>query len=90
MPTFIVVCTNYRRNPKQPSCAARGSEELREALVQAVHAAGLPVEVESIACFGRCQDGPVVRIAPGGPFILNAGIERVEEILAAVEAEIEL
>ena len=59
----IYVCTNVRRATDQPSCGARGSEALLEALKAGVHRRGLSYEVESSVCFGHCSKGPNVKVS---------------------------
>ncbi|TAN53657.1 MAG: (2Fe-2S) ferredoxin domain-containing protein [Methylococcaceae bacterium] len=63
---FIRVCTNLRQAADQPSCAARGSGEILQALQRL--AAGSGVAVEQSPCMGHCEHGPVVRTGPGGAF----------------------
>lgn len=59
---FILVCVNERQGTPQPSCAARGGLAVLKATC------GRDVKAETCRCLGRCEKGPVVRIAPGGPF----------------------
>ncbi|BBL71710.1 (2Fe-2S) ferredoxin domain-containing protein [Methylogaea oryzae] len=65
---FILVCVNERQGAAQPSCAARGGLAVLKAL-QAK--SGRDVKVATCRCLGRCEEGPVVRIGPGGPFHLG-------------------
>ena len=62
----IFVCTNRRFSLNQPSCAARGSENILQQLSLA--ATGRNIIVEESCCFGHCQEGVVVKIAPNGSF----------------------
>jgi NADH:ubiquinone oxidoreductase subunit E len=75
----ILVCVNRRLGHAKPSCAARGSEALAGALEAA--AAGTGVAVVRLKCFGRCAEGPNVRIE-GGPFFRGASVQDVPLILA--------
>ncbi|MEI7840253.1 MAG: (2Fe-2S) ferredoxin domain-containing protein [Methylococcaceae bacterium] len=60
------VCTNRRLSTVNPSCGARGSEELLQQLQIATHE--LNISVEEICCLGHCADGMVVKISPSGTF----------------------
>ena len=42
----LLVCTNYRANPNNPSCAARDSETLLAALTQQFQQNNLLIEIE--------------------------------------------
>jgi NADH:ubiquinone oxidoreductase subunit E len=75
----ILVCVNRRLGYANPSCAARGSEDLAAALEAA--AAGSGVTVVRLKCFGRCAEGPNVRIE-GGPFFRGASLQDVPRIMA--------
>ena len=58
----VFVCTN-RRTDGHPrgSCAARGSEALRDALKAVVKEAGIPgVRINGSGCLDFCAPGPVV------------------------------
>ncbi|MGZ5049641.1 MAG: (2Fe-2S) ferredoxin domain-containing protein [Methylobacter sp.] len=62
----LLVCTNYRHAMNQPSCGARGSEQLLYQFKTAAEEQG--IDVEASCCFGHCTDGAVVKIAPNGRF----------------------
>lgn len=74
----IIVCVNRRSGHDTPSCAARGGEALAQALETA--AAGTGVTVTRLKCFGRCAEGPNVRIR-GGRFFRGACLDDVAAIL---------
>lgn len=63
----IFICTNYRANDKNPSCGAKGSLVLLEAL----KAKQLSTPIEEAPCMGRCQHGPNINIIPNGPWLDN-------------------
>ena len=84
-PSTIIVCINRRLTPDRPSCAARGSEALAEALEEAARPWGIPVT--RLKCFGRCDEGPNVRIR-GGRFFRGAGLDDVAGILACARGEV--
>ncbi|MDY6991477.1 MAG: (2Fe-2S) ferredoxin domain-containing protein [Pseudomonadota bacterium] len=78
----VIICVNYRRNPWLPSCGARGSLEIAQALELEIKAHGIAAQVERIHCFGECEQGPNVRIMPGGAFFRHVRLEDVADILA--------
>ena len=78
----IVVCVNRRLRHDAPSCAGRGSEDIAAALETA---AGEGITVTRLKCFGRCAEGPNVRIR-GGAFFRGCTLEDVPRIIAAASA----
>lgn len=64
----IIACTNYRVNPNNPSCAARGSKAMIAALTQKLALENIPIIVEESLCLGFCQVGPNLRLVPNGAF----------------------
>ena len=84
----VYVCINERFHPTKPSCAARGSRQLVEAISARIKQSGLSADVRELHCFGRCELGPNVRIAPGGAFFHGVDLDRVDEIVATLESEL--
>ena len=83
-PIRLIACTNERLSSDQRSCAASGSYALIDKIKHLITVAGLDVAVIERKCLGRCLKGPVMRIAPGGPFF-----EEVSEAdLSAIVGEI--
>jgi NADH:ubiquinone oxidoreductase subunit E len=80
----IIVCVNRRPGNKNPSCAARGSEAIADALDATLRDTG--VSVVRIKCFGRCAEGPNARIA-GGRFFRGIGLADVPAILGALQTQ---
>lgn len=78
------VCTNRRPDGhKRGSCAARGSEPLRDYLKARAKELGLEdVRVNSAGCLDRCELGPVLVIYPEGIWYSFASYEDIDEILA--------
>ena len=68
----LLVCTNLRANPNQPSCAARGSLTMANALNQVIKKQNLAIEVEPTDCLGYCEIGINLRLSPNGDFIHHA------------------
>lgn len=81
----VLVCTNYRANPNNPSCAARGSPKVLANLTQQIQQNAWPIDIEESPCLGFCQAGPNVRLAPNGPFFHAVSTEKMDEILQAVK-----
>lgn len=80
----IVVCTNRRYGGK-PSCAERGSLSLADFLESEIKRRNLPVSVRRIVCLSHCNDGPTVRLAPGGRFLLGPDRRDLADLLDAIE-----
>lgn len=83
----LTVCINVRK-PPFASCGARGSLLLLEKLKSGIEKRGLPVEVQTIACLGKCDIGPNARLSPGNRWfnrIADADdvLKQLEEIHAA-------
>ena len=81
----IIICVNYRSNPGQPSCAARGSEEIARHIEAEVAKRRLPISVERFYCLGHCDHGPNLRLAPGGRFFHYLSMENLAEVLCEIE-----
>lgn len=56
-----------------------------ERLEQLLAEQGLDIPVKRILCFGRCKEGPVMRIAPGGRFFTGVTEERLAEVVVAAK-----
>ena len=68
----LLVCTNFHKNPNQPSCAARGSKTLASNLAIAIQESELPIVLEQTDCLGFCNIGVNLRLSPNGEFIHHA------------------
>ncbi len=81
----VFVCTNRRPDGhSRGSCAARGSEALRDYMKARVRELGLPrVRVNGAACLDRCELGPCVVIYPEGVWYRVGSTEDVEQVLSA-------
>ena len=76
---------NYRANPNQPSCAARGSEEIVQCIETEVAKRNLAVCVERFNCLGQCERGPNVRLAPDGKFFNRLGKQDLSALMLEIE-----
>ena len=80
-----MICINRRFKSDEPSCAARGSFAIAEAIERGVVDRRIDIAVERFICFGQCTKGPTVKLAPGD-FILGTTPEMVPGILDDLEA----
>ncbi|MEO5334041.1 MAG: NAD(P)H-dependent oxidoreductase subunit E [Magnetococcus sp. YQC-5] len=85
--TVVRVCVQ-EHFANRPSCAQRGGEQLADALEGEFAARSLDVDVERVYCFGRCQEGPNMRIFPRGAFFTGMTQKRLEEIVDAVQSSL--
>lgn len=85
-PVRLVVCTNERLGNAQSSCVASGSLALIRQLESMIAAEKLAVPVVRRECLNRCEEGPVMRIAPAGPFF--TGVD--EAALGAIVAQLKI
>lgn len=85
-PRTVLVCINRRFRGDQPSCAARGSEAVADAIEAGIAERNIGVKLERSICMGQCTKGPTVRFAPGGRFNLGTNIENVPALLDELES----
>ncbi len=80
----IFVCTNRRpAGHAKGSCAARGSEKLRDYMkVRAKELGVARVRVNTAACLDRCEDGPCIVIYPEGIWYRVNNESDVDTVLA--------
>ncbi len=81
----LLVCTNYRANPNQPSCAARGSKEILAELTRQLHTKNVSIEIEEIQCIGFCNVGPNLRLMPDGEFFHAVSNKKLLKIIKAAK-----
>lgn len=79
----VFMCTNRRPDGhRRGSCAARGSEPLRDYLKARTKELGLAdLRINSAGCLDRCELGPVMVIYPEGVWYTYASYEDIDEIL---------
>ncbi|NWF39106.1 (2Fe-2S) ferredoxin domain-containing protein [Mariprofundus sp. NF] len=83
----LVVCTNHRASPNQPSCSGSGGgEALAEKLETEIAARGWNIKVSRFPCLGYCEKGPVVKLSPGGGFICEIDPDNLDGVLQQIEA----
>jgi NADH:ubiquinone oxidoreductase subunit E len=81
----LLVCTNYRANPNNPSCAARGSKEIMAKLTQQLQKKNVSIKVEEIQCLGYCNVGPNIRLIPNGEIFHEVSVKKFTEIIQATK-----
>lgn len=79
-PVRLIVCINERLGTGQRSCVGSGSLALIARIESMIADAGLDVPVVRRECLGRCEQGPVMRIAPGGPFFTQIDDGELERV----------
>ena len=81
----LFVCCNRRPDGhKRGSCAARGSEDLRDYMKARAKELGLKgIRVNAAGCLDRCEFGPTLVIYPEGIWYSPQNRADVDEILAA-------
>ena len=64
-------------------CTSSHSQEIREAMIEAIKVAGLEEEVQVVqtGCFGLCALGPIMVIYPEGTFYSQVEVSDVDEIV---------
>ena len=85
----LVVCVNERLGSGQPSCVGSGNLDYVADMRRLIAEAGLPVPIVERECLGRCAEGPVMRIAPGGAFFTGIDAGVLPRIIAALETSLE-
>ena len=75
--SYVLVCGGT-------ACMSGGAQEIFDALVEGVKAAGLAdrVQVVRTGCLGFCEKGPIVKILPEGTFYVSVKAEDAKEIVA--------
>lgn len=81
----IFVCCNRRADGhKRGSCAASGSEALRDYMKARAKELGLKgVRVNQAGCLDRCEFGPTMVIYPEGIWYQVRSREDIDEVLTA-------
>lgn len=82
----LIVCVNERLGLGQRSCATSGSRALIAIIRQRLDESDQNIPVIEQVCLGRCTEGVVMRIAPGGPFFTEVQEQDLEQILLALLA----
>lgn len=81
----ILVCTNFRANLNNPSCAARDSQLVLDALKEQLVNKHIVIEVEESPCMGYCNAGPNLRLAPNGEFFHGVTVANLAKLIQAAK-----
>ncbi len=83
----FAICINRRFGSDRPSCGTRGSQNIADAIEAGVRERKINVMIERIVCFGMCNNGPNMRLIPGGAFHKDVSLDQVNELLSMLESE---
>ena len=82
----ILVCNSYRvAGDAKGYCNKNGAAEFIQYIMEECADRGLDVAVTSTACLNVCAQGPVMVIQPCNFWYGGITIERIDEILDALE-----
>lgn len=59
---------------------------LADRLEQEIASRGWKIKLERFSCLGRCEEGPNLKLAPGGRFISDLTPDALEKVLQEIEA----
>ena len=79
-PLRLIVCINQRFTG-QRSCVGSGNLDLIDKIRHLLEEHQLDVPIIERECLGKCEQGPVMRIAPGGRFYTEIDIPKLDEII---------
>jgi (2Fe-2S) ferredoxin len=78
----VFICGNRRPAwDKRGSCAAKGSEKIRDYMRARVAALGLAVRVDRSGCLDRCEHGPCAVFYTDGVWYRLDSFAAVDEVL---------
>lgn len=84
----LMVCTNRRFGGTKPSCAARGSVAIADAVEQAFAERDLDILVTRSVCQNACERGPSLRLLPGPKLFLGLELKDVPNLVATIESHL--
>ena len=87
-PVRLVVCVNERLGAGQKSCVGSGNLDYISRIRQLLDDQGLNIPIIERECLGKCVQGPVMRIAPGGVFFTEIDEPTLPEIIEALKASL--
>ena len=85
-PVRLIVCINRRLGTGQRSCVGSGNLDYIRQMRELIAAAGLDVKVVERECLGKCEIGPVMRIAPAGRFFTEIDATTLPLILRELKS----
>ena len=84
-PVRLVVCVNRRLGAGKRSCAGSGSLALIARIEHMIEEQQLAIPVVRRECLGRCEEGPTMRIAPGGDFYTEIDEDSLGDIVSGLK-----
>jgi (2Fe-2S) ferredoxin len=85
-PVRLVVCVNERLGTGQKSCVGSGNLDYISSIRQLIEDHGLNVPIVERECLGKCEQGPIMRIAPGGKFFTDIDQNTLTAIVEELKA----
>ena len=82
----LVVCINERFGNEQRSCVGSNNLEYIAMIRSMIEAEALAIPIIERVCFGKCEQGPVMRIAPGGRFFTEINEASLRDIIGELKA----
>lgn len=82
----LVVCVNERFGIGQRSCVSGNNLEYICKIRSMIEAENLTVPIIERVCLGKCEQGPVMRIAPGGRFFTEINQTSLQDIIDELKA----
>lgn len=82
----LLICVNRRLTHGNPSCGQQQSVKLAQQLEELIARERLAISVERVFCLGRCNEGPVLRLAPAGEFLVGMKADELMERIRAFAA----
>jgi (2Fe-2S) ferredoxin len=81
----LVVCINERLGSRQRSCVGSNNLEYIGKIRSMIEAENLSVPIIERICLGKCEQGPVMRIAPGGRFFTEITEASLRDIIGELK-----
>lgn len=81
----LVACVNKRLGIGQRSCADSGNLDYIAEVETLIAQAGLDIVIVKRECLGKCDQGPVMRIAPGGRFYTEINQTTLPDIVSEIQ-----
>jgi (2Fe-2S) ferredoxin len=81
----LVACVNKRLGTGQRSCVDSGNLDYIAEIETLIAQAGLDIAIIKRECLGKCEQGPVMRIAPGGRFFTEINQTSLPVIVSEIK-----
>lgn len=85
-PVRLIVCINKRLGTGQRSCVDSGSLDYIARIRAMISEHDLGVAIVERECLGKCEQGPVMRIAPAGRFFTEIDEAKLDSIILELKA----